>query len=265
MTDHLIDEQLVLHYYSELPIDEDTAAKAHLSGCAACQHQYARLQRVMAVIDSTAAFEAPAGFERVAWARLEPALPSRTRGWLPAFLWSPARLGWVAGILVLVAGAFLAGRLSRQATPGSGAPVVQTALGTTAAERVLLADLGEHLDRSQMVLVELASAEPGSTGFDVSTERDRAQELLASNRLYRETALRDGDHAMAALLDDLERVLVDVAASPSATMSKADLAAIRQRISDKELVFKVGVVSSQVHEREKAAFQQRRPLDTTKG
>lgn len=264
MADHFTDDQLVLLYYGELPTDEETAAHAHLSGCPACQQQYARLQRVMAVVDSTAAFEAPAGFERLAWARLEPALPSRTRGWLPSFLWSPAGLAWVSGIVVLVAGAFWAGRFSRHPAPTPAAPVVATAQATSAAQRVLLADLGEHLDRSQMVLVELASAEAGSTGLNVSNERDRAQELLASNRLYRETALKDGDPAMASLLDDLERVLTDVAASPS-TMSKPDLEAIRQRISDKELLFKVGVVSSQVHERERAAYQERRPLDTTKG
>jgi hypothetical protein len=125
-------------------------------------------------------------------------------------------------------------------------------------------DLGEHLDQSQRVLVELASAEANPDGLDISTERDRAQQLLAANRLYRETAVNAGDPAMASLLEDLERVLVDVAAGPT-TMSKGDLDSIQKRISDKELLFKVGVVSTQVHERERAAFRERRPLDTTKG
>lgn len=263
MNDHLTDDDLVLHYYGEMPAGDETRTEAHLSGCGSCQQQYARLQRVMAVVDSSTAFDAPAGFERTAWARLEPALPSATRGWLPAFLWSPVRVGWAAGVVILVVAAFAAGRLSHHAA-SAAAPAASNARAESAAERVLLVDLGDHLDRSQMVLVELASAEVGAHGFDVSNERERAEELLASNRLYREAALRHGDHAMASLLDDLERVLVDVAASPS-TMSKDDLDAIRRRISDKELLFKVGVVSSQVREREKAAFQTRRPLDTTKG
>lgn len=263
MNAHLTDDELVLHYYGETPADEQTRAESHLSACGSCQQHYTRLQRVMAVVDSSGAFEAPAGFERTAWARLQPALPSAARGWLTAFLWSPVRLGWAAAVLILVLGAFAAGRLSHK-TPNAPAPAATSASAESAAERVLLVDLGDHLDRSQMVLIELASAEPGAQGLDVSNERERAEELLASNRLYRDAALRHGDHAMASLLDDLERVLVDVAASPS-TMPKDDLDAIRRRISEQELLFKVGVVSSQVREREKTAFQTRRPLDTTKG
>jgi hypothetical protein len=56
---------------------------------------------------------------------------------------------------------------------------------------------------------------------------------------------------MASFLDDLERVLVDVAAGPS-TVSQEELDSVRRRIESKELVFKVRVVSSQVRERQRA-------------
>jgi hypothetical protein len=216
----------------------------------------------MAAVDSSMFADAPAGFERTAWARLEPALDVR-RGSLAWFAWSPARLAWVGAIALIVAAAFAAGRLTHETAP---APTTTARAGSdeTARQRVLLVDLGEHLDQSQRVLVELASAEANPDGLDISTERDRAQQLLAANRLYRETAVNAGDPAMASLLEDLERVLVDVAAGPT-TMSKGDLDSIQKRISDKELLFKVGVVSTQVHERERAAFRERRPLDTTKG
>ena len=61
---------------------------------------------------------------------------------------------------------------------------------------------------------------------------------------------------MASVLDELERVLVDIAASP-ATVSQEDLDSVRRRIDSKELLFKVRVVSSQVRERQKAAIQER--------
>jgi hypothetical protein len=61
---------------------------------------------------------------------------------------------------------------------------------------------------------------------------------------------------MASVLDELERVLVDIAASPS-TVSQEDLDSVRRRIDSKELLFKVRVVSSQVRDRQKAANQQR--------
>jgi len=80
-----------------------------------------------------------------------------------------------------------------------------------------------------MVLVELVSAEDDKGNVDISSERARAEQLLAANRLYRQTAMTTGDAAMASVLDDLERVLVDVAASPS-TVSQEELDSVRRRI-----------------------------------
>jgi hypothetical protein len=57
---------------------------------------------------------------------------------------------------------------------------------------------------------------------------------------------------MASVLDELERVLVDIAASP-ATVTQEDLDSVRRRIESKELLFKVRVVSSQVRDRQRAA------------
>ena len=251
---HLNDDDLVLHYYGEMPAAEEARAAAHLASCAACQANYTGLQRVMAFVDSAPAVEPAEGFERIAWARLEPALAaSRRGGWSSWFVFSPASLALAAGVLLLIGASFMAGRLTRAANPGgNGAP--QSA--EKVRERILLVDLGEHLDRSQMVLVELVSAGGDTGDVDISTERARAEQLVAVNRLYRQTALSTGDANMASVLDDLERVLVDIAASP-ATVSQADLDSVRRRIDSKELLFKVRVVSSQVRERQKAAIQER--------
>jgi anti-sigma factor RsiW len=251
---HLTDDDLVLHYYGEMPAGEDGRVEAHLAACGACQGNYTKLQRVMAFVDSAPAEEPAPGFERVAWARLEPALQGGRRGWLSWFVFSPSRLAFTATIVLLIGAAFLAGRMTRPAVPAAGG-TPQTA--EKMRERILLVDLGEHLDRSQMVLVELTSAEGG----DISLEQSRAQQLVAANRLYRQTALSTGDARMAAVLDELERVLVDVAASPS-TMSQDDLDSVRRRIESKELLFKVRVVSSQVRERQKAAMQERAAQST---
>ena len=252
-TMHLEDDDLVLHYYGELPDADEARAEAHLASCADCQASYTRLQRVMAFVDSAPAPEPAPGFERLAWARLEPALPLRRGNWFSWFVFSPSRLAFAASVLLLIGAAFMAGRMTRTAPP-AGAPATQSA--QTVRERILLVDLGDHLDRSQMVLVELASADDSSGSVDISTEQARAQQLVAANRLYRQTALSTGDAAMASVLDDLERVLVDVAASPS-TVSQEDLDSVRRRIDSKELLFKVRVISSQVREREKADIAQR--------
>lgn len=250
---HLADDDLVLHYYGELPARDEAAVDAHLRGCAECQDAYRRLQRTMAAIEraGATAFEPPDGFERRAWARLEPALP-RASGWRGWLALSPAALALAASVLVLVGGAFMAGRLSSTA----GAPATAAAQDPARIrEGVLLVDLSDHLDRTQMVLVELVSA--GSAGEDdLSTERARAQDLVAAGRLYRQTAAESGDAQLVDVLDQLERVLVDVAAAPAA-LSPADLDAVRQRIESGNLLFKVRVISSDLHAREKTVLQKR--------
>jgi hypothetical protein len=251
-TMHLNDDDLVLHYYGEMPAAEDARAAAHLASCADCQRNYTGLQRVMTFVDSAPAGDAAPGFEAVAWARLEPELAAGRGHWLSWFGFSPARLAFAAGVVMLIGAAFMAGRLMPRTGAGGAAP--QSA--AQVRERILLVDLGDHLDRSQMVLVELVSA-GGTTGpVDISTEQARAEQLVAANRLYRQTALSTGDAGMASVLDDLERVLVDIAASPS-TVSQEDLDLVRRRIESKELLFKVRVMSSQVSARQKAAIQER--------
>lgn len=242
---HLSEDDLVLHYYGE----DVPRAEAHLAACAACQSALARLQRVMAFIDSAPAVDAPDGFERLAWARLEPSLHRPRRGWLAWFVLSPSRLAFAAGVVVLVGGAFMAGRVAERATPAPTPVVAQTP--AQVRERILLVDVGEHLDRSQRMLVELASAPPSddAAAVDMTLEQARAEQLVAANRLYRQTAASTGDAAIASVLDDLERVLVDIAASPN-TMTQEDLDALRRRIESKELLFKVRVMASQVRARQ---------------
>jgi hypothetical protein len=249
---HLEDDDLVLHYYGEMADADEALAGTHLAECSACQQNYAKLQRVMAFVDSAPAVEAPPGFERMAWARLEPALSLRRGNWLSWFVFSPARLAFAAGVVILIGAAFMAGRLSRATVPG-GAAAVQTA--EKVRERILLVDLGEHLDRSQMVLVELVSAS-GDGAVDISGERDRAEQLVAANRLYRQTALATGDAGVADLLDELERVLVDLAASPE-QLSAEDFDAVRRRIESRSLLFKVRVVSSDIRQRQQSIVQER--------
>jgi hypothetical protein len=254
---HLNEDDLVLHYYGEMSGADESRATTHLSECGECHRSYRQLQRVLAAVDEAAmgdmtATDLPPSFERTVWARLEPNLRPE-RGRFAWFVLSPVRLAWAAAIVALVAGAFFAGRVGR---PGSVPAVEQTAASAgQVRERILLIDLGEHLDRSQMVLVELVSAE-SEQGADISGERARAEQLLAANRLYRQTASVTGDAAIAQLLDELERVLVDVAASPE-RLTPQDLTDVQQRIESKGLLFKVRVLSTEVRERQRSAIQER--------
>ena len=244
---HLTDDDFVLHYYGELGDAEERQASEHLSGCLECRREFTRLQRALRTIDESAlAPDLPENFERTVWARLEPNLGSRRSGWF-SFVLSPAALALAAAVLVLVGAAFFAGRLSSPA----GTPVV--AEDGKVRERILLVDLGEHLDRSQMVLVELVTKDDA---VDIKGERAQAEQLLAANRLYRETAAATGETAVGELLDELERVLVEVATAPDRP-SQQELNDVRKQIEAKGLLFRVRIVSSKVRDRQREGNEQR--------
>jgi hypothetical protein len=113
---------------------------------------------------------------------------------------------------------------------------------------VLLVAVGDHLERSSMVLVELANAgTPAAGRLDISYEQKTAEDLLESNRLYRQTAATNGDVATATLLEELERVLLDIAHSPS-EVSARQLEELRKQIEDRGILFKVKIFGSQVEQ-----------------
>jgi hypothetical protein len=253
MQTHLTEDDLVLHYYGEMSNADEARTASHLGECPRCHDSYRQLQRVLAAVDETAFAvpELPSHFERTVWARLEPNL-RRDRGWLSWFALSPGRLAWAASVLVLVAGAFFAGRLFPQRAPD--APAQASASQAQIRDRILLIDLSDHLDRSQMVLLELVSRDGDQTDF--ADERARAEQLLAANRLYRLTASSSGNGNIAQFLDDLELLLVDLAASPE-QVSAETLNELRHRIESKGLLFKVRALSSEVRERQRTAYESR--------
>ena len=241
MTMHLTDDELVLHYYGEMSDAAEGKACAHLDECAACRDNLARLQRVMSAIDATPIPEPDAWFEQRTWARLEPALTAseRRRPWqLP---WRA--IAWGAAAALVVIAAFIAGQFTSRPAP----PVQSASAPAVMPERVLLVDLGDHLDRTELALVEFVS---GTDGEHITSSRERVQELVAANRLYRRTALTSGDPAVADVLDEIERALIEIAGT-TPTASTTDLDVMRQRIDTRGLLFKVRVMREQLQERAK--------------
>jgi hypothetical protein len=250
MTTHLTDDELVLHYYGEMPDADEQRAVAHLANCTTCQAGYRKLQRVLAMVDQTALAgpELSPSFERTLWARLEPDLRRDRAGWFSWFVFSPGRLAWVAMVVVLVGAAFVAGRLSPRSVDPAAPGAAAAPTTTNMEQAILLSDLTEHLDRSQMMLTELANA--GMDG-NLSAERERAEQLVAANRLYRRTAETTGNGAIVSFLDELERLLVELAASPE-QMSAEELASMRRRIDAESLIFKIRALSSEIRARQKS-------------
>lgn len=223
MDRHLTEDELVQHYYGEMAPAAEAGADVHLAACAACRGTLAELQRVMSLVDSGAPPEPDAAFEARAWQRLEPLLPRETHSGRP---W-----GWMAVAAALILTAFLAGRF----WPADAPPSVASGDDVPAGS-VLLVDLGGHLDRAEMTLVEF-----GSMPIVDSVVRARTEDLIAANRLYRGTAMTTDDEGVGRVLDELERALIEIATAPSDS-SDAELEELRQRIDSAGLLLKVRVM-----------------------
>ena len=243
MSTHLTEDELILHYYGETDASDGGRVESHLASCAECRFANQQLRQVMTLVDSAAPVEAPAGFERVAWARLEPALDANTPATWRAFFGFP-QLALAGGVAALVLVAFVAGRVSiGDPTPGTSPGLV----ADIEPGRVLQAEVGDHLDRTQMMLMELANTDTDHADV-LAGEQIRAVDLVAANRLIRQSAEQSGDMVIADVLEDLERVLMEIANAP-ADASSNDVTDLQSRITDEDLLFRLRVIAAEMRRR----------------
>lgn len=233
-TNHPAEEDLVMLYYREGGLLEQGSPeelRAHLASCPTCQAAYQKLVRVLDACDELPVPEPHLSFESRIWNRIEPQLHPLAQRPSP---WLFLRSRWfaVAAVAAMLLVAFFAGRFTRPQRPASPQVLAFTADGR---QRLLLITLGDHLERSEMMLTDLANF-PDKAG-DLSVERQRARNLISENRLYRQTAAESGDPAVAQLLDDLERVLLDISHG-------TDPGEIKSRIDSESLLFKLRVLGS---------------------
>lgn len=239
---HCSDDDLILHYYRDA--EAPAHAASHLAGCGECQRRYTELADAMRLLNFPETPEVGERYGAELWYRLEPQLAGRQPFW---------RAGWfrplsfaAAAALLLVTG-FVAGRVS-PAPPAEISPIA-----ADESRRILLLSVADHLDRSDRVLTDVKNA---SLEGDLSIERQWAADLVVDNRFFRQDAIDSGEPSVAAVLDDLERALLDIVHSPS-DATAAELEEIHQRLDSAALLFKVRVLSRDLRQ------QQREPRPAT--
>lgn len=240
---HPSEEQLTLYCCGEA--ENRAVIEQHVVECEVCRASLDAMKRVLAAVESVPVPERSEDYGRRVWQRVEPQLGERQgmdwRAWF-----RPQRLVLAGAMAALIVAAYIAGLRTRTVqSPGGGTTPVVTS--PQVRERILLVAVGDHLERSQMVLVELVNTRPNGN-VNIEYEREKAEELVAANRLYRQTATSAGDAAVASVLDELERVLLEIARSPS-EISSRELASLQRRIESKGILFKVRVIGSQVREK----------------
>jgi len=254
---HPEEQELILYYYGE---GEDRHVIAsHLESCEACRTNYRALDRVLNAVDTLPMPDRAASYGAEVWRRVRPQLEDRGVGdpsWWSGLLDSFRLPRWaLAGaVALLVLAAFLAGRFGGGPPELPGLALSPRSLSLQSRERGLLNEIGGHLERSQLTLIELINARTNGA-VDISIEQALAGELAAINRLFRRAALDGGEPGMASVLEELERVLVEVANGP-ANLSAESFADLRQRIGSDGLLFRIKVVAAQLRAKERDAARE---------
>lgn len=238
---HASQEELVLHCYGEAERSEEL--ELHLASCAECRAEFEAVRLTLEAVPAESVPERGDDYGSRVWWRLAPRLRAQR---------SLRRARRIAVPLALAASLVVAFLLGRQTAPVPGAP-------QPVRERVLLVALGDHLQRSQMVLVELANADAAGPA-DVRREQVSAQSLVAESRLYRQALARSDEPGLGGgVLDDLERVLIEIANGPP-ELSARQLKDLQERIESQGILFKVRVVGRQVKQKSQQALVETRVI-----
>ena len=232
---HIAEDELIEHYYGEGT--RKSAVEQHLRMCSRCSQAFTSLSQDLADIKPLNSPVRDQNYGEQVWQAVRHSLPAYEKSsadWRLRLPWKAFAL--VAACALILAAVFLAGR--RWERHRVQPQVAEN--GAPAKERIVFVVLGDHLERSERLLVQLRNGDG-----DAGPIRAEAQDLLISNRLYRQTAAQAGDPVLAAALDHLERALVEISNQPSDSTG-ADLSRIQQEMNTDGLLFEVRVLRSRV-------------------
>jgi hypothetical protein len=179
---HVAEDNLIAFVLDDVEPAERETVEAHLEQCEACRAEAAALRETLEAASAQPVPERGDDYGAAVWARLEPKLKdgrvvtTRSTAWRGSLA--------VAAVLVAVAGAFLAGRLSRETAPTAAVARAVPPDAGAIRERVVLAALGDHLDRTERTLTEIVNAGDGDR-VDISAEQALGSQGSARRPLYR--------------------------------------------------------------------------------
>ncbi len=261
----------MLYRYQESP--DAAVVERHLEACRQCRDEYAALERVLGLVETGLVTshvpEPAASYERQVWMNVERRIAEdANRPWwmfwrAEGFVFGVGGHGLVpqlalaATIALLLAGSFAIDQAVRPKSPvvpvGTSPSRVAAApeAAGNARGRVLYAAVGEHLQRSELMLVEFNNVDADGQ-IDLTPQQEWAEDLVSENRLYRQSAAEAGEAQMVSMLDDLERVLLEVAHAPERADGE-ELQRLRTRLDTQDLLFKVRVAGAGLRAREEMA------------
>lgn len=238
---HLSEEELVMHYYG----DSEAETRRHLDQCEACMAAFRKVEAFLRDLPEIEVPEPGQGWTDELWGRIEPNLHPTFGPFTQMRTWGRA-LAAAACLTLVIAGAFLAGRY--WGTENS----IERASSNRAGERMLELVLQDHLDRSQILLLELAhyNENPAET---VGELREEARNLLSLNRIYRRAAQNSGSDFIEQTLETLERTLLQVANVPP-DLPDGDFRLLLTRLDTRDLLVRLQLVRRELTVRTPSRF-----------
>lgn len=248
-----------LYFYGELPLAERAGLEAHLRHCAECRAALEDLSVIRAALAMRPDVATPPGGDWSGFmARLDEAVmkerlaSGRTGdGEGARVIAMPLRrkvvpyLALAAMLALVTLSVALVVRARRvDAPPSIVATDVRPGVPAARTRRVdpALASLtGQHFERSKLVVLGLATKDASAPGNDDwAYERELATGLLHDTRLYRLAAEERGMTSLAAVMRDLELVLLQT--SMSEQPDDASLEQLQRLIRRRDLLTKMDVV-----------------------
>jgi len=219
----ITDNDLILYFYRDglekQRIDEIDDA---MFASPPLRQRYMALKRMLTNVDGAAIEPDPEFTDRI-WRKLASQIDAKPVHRMRRRVFTPVRFAMAASVLLAVAAGigYYAGRTS--------AP--QNAM----ASRVLDAYVADHLRATEGLLLTASNSNSSEV---LAGNRELAQSLVQSNRLYALAAVRAGNTRLADFLRQLEPVLLDLANQP-ADASIQSMDGLRDYLRKTDLLFEV--------------------------
>lgn len=242
----ITDDDLTLLFYGE---HDDPALAAMVAESEQLTARYDALCDELKLADSYLPPQRGDDYGSDVWQRISPHLGTEhttSTGRLSTWFSSLAQPRFsLAGALSLVLVAVLAFTLGRNGGQDSISQPPETVISPAIAlagidsSRLLTHSVSAHLEQVNLVLTQFVNTTETS-----SREAENATDMLVANRLYRQAAVSQGQHKLAAFLADLEPLLIELAYE-----AQSGSAAARERMQQEVkngLLFRVRIMNTQL-------------------